>query len=248
MDSVHDLRAPGDRGERESAADRLSRDDEIGLDAVVVVDRPHPPVRPIPDWTSSSTYRIPCERQSSWRRSEVVARHGDEPALALHRLQHHTGDGRWIGVRLEEVLEGGDGVVRGDSAVGIRSRHAVDLGREGTEALLVGVHLAGHRHGEERAAVERVLERHDRGRPVAARAILTAFSTASAPELTSIERCSPARRARARRDAGTPRRTARRCRRRSTGAGTARPAPSRPRPRPDADVRGSGSRYRPRSR
>src|SRR5918999_2739619 len=30
------------------------------------------------------------------------------------------------------------------------------------------------------------------GRPVAARAILTAFSTASAPELTSAERCSPA--------------------------------------------------------
>ena len=48
------------------------------------------------------------------------------------------------------------------SAVGIRSRRAIDLGRERPEPSLYGLHLARHRHGEQRAAVERALERDDR--------------------------------------------------------------------------------------
>ena len=43
--------------------------------------------------------------------------------------------------------------------------------------------------------MEGAVEDDTPGRPVAARAILTAFSTASAPELTSSERCSPDARA-----------------------------------------------------
>ena len=52
------------------------------------------------------------------------------------------------------------------------------------------MHLARHRHRQQRPAVERVVEDDHCGRPVAARAILTAFSFASAPELTRIDFCS----------------------------------------------------------
>ena len=42
MHRVHHLRAPGDAGEGEAAAERLPGDDEIRLDAVVL-DRPDRP-------------------------------------------------------------------------------------------------------------------------------------------------------------------------------------------------------------
>src|SRR5581483_6685763 len=68
------------------------------------------------------------------------------------------------------------------AAEAVRERQPVHLGSERPEARLVGAHLPGERHAEERPPVERVLEGDDGGAP----AILTAFSTASAPVLTSI--------------------------------------------------------------
>ena len=56
------------------------------------------------------------------------------------------------------------------AAVGVRERHAVDLGRERAEARLVGVHLRGQREREHRAPVERAVERdHRRAARVGAR-------------------------------------------------------------------------------
>ena len=49
--------------------------------------------------------------------------------------------------------------------VRVRRGCAVDLGRERAEAGLVRLHLARHRHREQRAPVERVVERDDRGPP-----------------------------------------------------------------------------------
>ena len=74
---------------------------------------------------------------------------------------------------------------------GVRERHAVDLGRERPEPGLVGVRLRRQAHRHQRAAVER---RRRRRSPPAARverAILTAFSTASAPELKNAARTCP---------------------------------------------------------
>ena len=43
---VHDRGTAGDGRERQAAADRLARDEQVGLDAVVVLDRPHLPGAP----------------------------------------------------------------------------------------------------------------------------------------------------------------------------------------------------------
>ena len=56
-----------------------------------------------------------------------------------------------------------------------------DVAGDRAEADLVGHDLAGQRHAQEGAAVEAAAKAMTAGRPVAWRAILTAFSTASAP-------------------------------------------------------------------
>ena len=55
-------------------------------------------------------------------------------------------------------------VVARDPAVGVRRRRPVDLGRERPEARLVRLHLGRHRHRQQRATVEGVVE-HDHRRP-----------------------------------------------------------------------------------
>jgi hypothetical protein len=59
-----------------------------------------------------------------------------------------------------------------------------DLARERPELDLVRSDLAGQRHAEHGPTMEAATEGDQPERPVAARAILTAFSTASAPVLT----------------------------------------------------------------
>ena len=61
------------------------------------------------------------------------------------------------------------------------SQGAVDLGAKGPKPSLVGDILGGHRHGQQGAAVVGVAEGDDRRAMGGDPAILTAFSTASAP-------------------------------------------------------------------
>ena len=73
----------------------------------------------------------------------------------------------------------------------IGQRRAVDLRGERAEAVLVRHGLRGQRHRQVGAAVVGVVERDDRLLArCTSRAILIAFSTASAPELNSAERFS----------------------------------------------------------
>ena len=87
-----------------------------------------------------------------------VGCHRDEPALALYRLEHCARDRLRVDIALEEMLQRGDRVVLGDAAERVGSGRPVDLGRERAEALLVRHDLGGHRHREQRAPVERVVE------------------------------------------------------------------------------------------
>ena len=75
---------------------------------------------------------------------------------------HATDSGSTLA--LEQALQPGDRVVLGDPAERVRGGCAVDLGRERAEALLVGHDLRGHRHRQERPAVEGVVE-DDHGGP-----------------------------------------------------------------------------------
>src|SRR5215471_16719056 len=85
-----------------------------------------------------------------------------EAALALHRLDHHGGDPRGLDVRLEQELERTERILRGHVVELVRIGDVINLAREGAEAALIGIDLAGERHGHERAAVEAADEGDDR--------------------------------------------------------------------------------------
>ncbi len=116
---------------------------------------------------------MPCLPAELEKDLDIARRRDDEAALAQDQLHHDTGDLLGGDVGGEELLElvPEGGLVRGEtggSAVEVGIGQAVDLGGEGSEAELVGLDLAGHRHAEERAAVEGVLEDQHRlaaGRP-----------------------------------------------------------------------------------
>jgi hypothetical protein len=125
------------------------------------------------------------------RREEALGG-DDETALTLDRLDDDAGEvlGADLLLHLVDGLLGGLGA--GESVVQrVAHRGAVDLGGEGAEAGLVGHVLRGHRHGEVGAAVVGAVHDDDGvDFRCTARAIFTAFSTASAPELSSTVRFS----------------------------------------------------------
>ena len=85
----------------------------------------------------------------------------EEAALALLRLEDDRRDVVRRDVRREQPLERGERGLGIGPAVRVRVRRAVDLGRERPEALLVRVRLRRHRQRQQRAAVERAVERDD---------------------------------------------------------------------------------------
>ena len=191
-DGVDDLRRSGDAGERKPAAERLAGDEEIGLDAVVL-DRPD---RPGP---SDSGLHLVVHVEDPVALAELlqprgkVERHVHEAALALHRLEHDAGDRLRVDIGLEERLELVDRVLGRHASVRIRGGRAVDLGREGPEARACrGRPCSSSSWSGACGRGRRGRRRRPPGRPVAARAILTAFSTASAPEFRRrLFCCSP---------------------------------------------------------
>ncbi len=74
---------------------------------------------------------------------DELLRRDDEPALALHGLEHDRGDVVRRNLGEKGPLEGGERLVARDAAVLVRERNAVDLGRERAEACLVRVRLRG---------------------------------------------------------------------------------------------------------
>ncbi len=147
----------------------LPRDDEVGLHFLVVLDRPYP-ARPADTRLHLVVHEDDPVLAAQLRKtSREVGRHGDEPALALDGLEHDTCHRLRVDLGLESALERSDRITGRDAAVRVRRRHTVDLGREGAEARLVRLHLAGHRHRQQRATVKGVVE-HDHGRPARERA------------------------------------------------------------------------------
>lgn len=126
----------------------------------------HWPVRQKPDWISSATKTMPLSA-ANWR---IAGRKPfaelDEAALAEDRLDDDRGDvvGADLLGDLVDRLGGGLGarvLGAGQPAVAVGHRHAVDLGRERSEAVLVRHVLAGQRHRQVRTAVVAVVEDDD---------------------------------------------------------------------------------------
>ena len=107
-------------------------------------------------------------RRTPWRNS-FGARSYDEPALALHGLDHDRSHLLRGDLRHERALEVGERLGRRRPAVVLREGNPVDLGRERTEPRLVRMRLRRQRHREQRAAVESAFE-CDHGRSLRVRA------------------------------------------------------------------------------
>ena len=152
---------PGDAGQRQPAAQRLARDEQVGL-RVVVLDRPHRPGAADAGLDLVVDPQDPVAVAQLAQLGREVGRHRDEAALALDGLEDHGRDGARIDVREEQLLQRRDRVVARHAPVRVRRRRAVDLGRERPEALLVRLDLGRQRHRHQRAAVEAAVERDDR--------------------------------------------------------------------------------------
>ena len=90
--------------------------------------------------------------------SQEVGGGGDESALAQDRLDDHGRDTTRRDLRVEQALERCDGALGVPAAVLVWERRLVDLGRVGTEVLLVGADRPGEAEGEQRPAVEAAAE------------------------------------------------------------------------------------------
>ena len=165
---VHDLRAAKHPGERQATGDRLRDGNEIGLD-VIVLDREQAP------GARKAGLDLVCDEHDAVLVADLphaaheLAGRDDESAFALHGLDDDRRHllGRHLGN--ERVLERSEGRRCVRSAVVVRERNPIDLGRERAETRLVRVGLRGERQGEQRAAMEAALE-CDHGRALRVRA------------------------------------------------------------------------------
>ena len=151
------------------AADRLARDEQVGLDPLVVLDRPDLARAPRAGLHLVVDVEDPVRPAHLRQPDGEIGRHRHEAALALDGLEHDARDRLRVDVGLEELREAVERVLRGDAVVRVGRGRAVDLGGERPEARLVRVHLARHRHRQQRPPVERLVE-HDHGGPAGCRA------------------------------------------------------------------------------
>ena len=166
---VHDLGPAEHARERQAVGDRLRDADQVGLDARVL-DPEEPAGAAEARLHLVDDQDDPVAVADRADTFDELGRRDDEPAFALHRLEHDRGDALGPDRGRECLLERAERVLGRHAAVGVRERHPVDLGRERAEARLVGVHLRGERQREQRAPVERALERdHRRAARVGAR-------------------------------------------------------------------------------
>src|SRR5205085_10117790 len=158
-----DLRLADDTRQRQPGGHRLRHRDQVRLDAVVL-DGEHPAGAPEAGLYLVDDEEDPLAVADRTQPLHELRRGDDETALALHRLDDDRSDGLGGDLRRERALERLQRVARGDPAVLVRERDAVDLGREWPEPGLVGMRLRGEREREKRAAVESSLEA-DHSRP-----------------------------------------------------------------------------------
>ena len=109
---VHDLGARGDRRERQAAAERLAADEDVGLEPVVVLDRPHRAGAAHARLHLVVDVEDPVLVARRADGPQEVLGHRDEAALALDGLEHHAGDVAGVDVLLEDRVHALQRVLR----------------------------------------------------------------------------------------------------------------------------------------
>ena len=201
--------APRHGSERQAAAERLAGDDQVGLD-VQVLDRPWRPgrarSRTAPRRRRRGSRAARRSASSAWTNSAGIGMKPPSPWTVSSTMH---GDLVRIDVLREEQLEAGDARPRsrrrGTGRAQARGRRPARAARSPAcrRASRSWPSSGSSRPWKARSKTTTP------GRPVAARAILTAFSTASAPELTSSDFVPVSARPELVEAARRPRRTAR---------------------------------------
>ena len=184
---VHDLGPAGHARDRHAAAESLRGRDEVGHDVLVLAREPRAGA------AEAGLHLVGHEHDAVGLAplgdpGEPTRLGDDEPALAGDRLDDDARDLRRVDARLDprDRLREPAG-----AAERVRERRPVDLGRVRPERLLVRVSPCAVSESPSSVRPWNAWSNAiTAGRPVAARAIFTAFSTASAPEFTSNERFS----------------------------------------------------------
>src|SRR5882724_6648988 len=165
--SVHDLGSPGDAGNGQSATERLSRDQQVRLDAELLACEHGSGARDARlDFVGNKEDAVLAadhgqSLEEPWRR-------GHEASLTENRLRDHSCD-RFRGDNaLENIFQSAGaaelagGILQSiRAAIAVRISNPVDIAHERLEAGLIGMRLAGQRHGHHGAAMESVVEADD---------------------------------------------------------------------------------------
>ena len=161
MNGIHDVGAPGDGGERQSRRDALGGSDQVRDDALVLAGEPRAGA------TEAGLDLVGDEDDAVLRGVvaqclEEAGRGDDEPALTLDGLDQDGRDAAATDLLLHFRDRPGGHLEAAVRAVveGVGHWHAVDLGRERTEVVLVGHRLGREGHREIGAAVVSVVEDH----------------------------------------------------------------------------------------
>ena len=159
MHCVHELLATGDRCQRHAGGDPLGRGDQVGHHALVVAGEPRAGAAEARLDLIGDEHDAVGGRPLAQRREEAW-RGNDEAALALDRLDQDGG--QVLGPDLHLDLADHIGCRLGAAAAAVAERvghrHPVDLGCEGSEAVLVRHVLGRERHGQVGAPVVGVVE------------------------------------------------------------------------------------------
>ena len=166
MDRLHQVGPTRDRGQGISRGEGLCRGHEIGNHPFVLAGEPVAgPAEAGLDLVGGQQHRMVPAPGGKGGQEPGSGHH--EPAFPLDGLDEHAGHV----VRTHEPVDLLERPPRRllpghplGIAEGVRHRHAVDLGGEGTELVPVGHVLGGEGHGQVGAPVVRVVE-HDHGLP-----------------------------------------------------------------------------------
>ena len=145
------------RGDRCAAAQPLGQCDQIGLHAFMLngkhpASASHAGLDFIGDHHDAVRIAQGAQlrQEARWRRQIT--------AFALHRLHQQRGHAPGFDVVAEQPIQRLHGIVHGHTVQGAREGHVVNVCAEWPKAQFVGSDLAGQRHAQLGAAVERALE------------------------------------------------------------------------------------------
>src|SRR6478735_616136 len=157
---IHDIGAPRDRSERQSAGQSLRQRHHIGFDARMLHSEHF-------SGAGEAGLNLVGDQQDAVlvaeraQAAEKIEWRDVEPALPLHWLDDDCRNARWICGVFEQSLDRIHALLAANSMIYIRKSNVIDVRRKRSKALFVGHHLPRQRHPHMGPAVKSTAERDD---------------------------------------------------------------------------------------